>query len=143
MSILTVDLVKKALLDAGFEVFRQKGEMIELAERVRSHLMDARVCVRAGDQATLSFIVRGQRSDFPSDDDTAAFDRIRRAVVDDARAHGFTESAACSRTIHDPMDASVALDVWHELTFSKAASNLTELATDVEYALSLRKCVTP
>lgn len=143
MSTLTVDVVKKALLDAGFEVFRAKGETIQLAERVRSHLMDANVAVCVGGSATVSFTVRGQRSDYPTDTDEALFQRIRGATADKARARAFAESGAASRQIQDPVDETRVLDVWHELTFSKPTTQLDELVADVQFALSLPKCVTP
>ncbi len=142
MSILTFDVVKKAVLDAGFEMFRAKGSTIQLAERVRSHLMDAQVSVHVADAITVSFIVRSQRSDFPTDGENDLFARVRRGVEGRATTHGFRESSATSRTLHDPVDASRVLDVWHELTFSKSTTDLTTLIADLRCALTMPKCVT-
>jgi hypothetical protein len=141
VTVLDFEVVKTAVLEAGFEVFRAKGDTIQLAERVRSHLMDAHVAVRIADAATISFIVRSQRSDFPGDDSEELFARVRRAVADKARQNGFEESAAASRAINDPVDDGRVLDVWHELTFSKSTQDLKQLVADLQCALDMPKCV--
>jgi hypothetical protein len=144
VSALSFERVRKAVLDAGFEVFRAKDDTIQLAERVRSHLMDANVSVRfsAGDgHATIAFVVRAQHSDYPNDGDDELLARVRNAIASQARQRGFAESGASSRSICDPSDASRVLDTWHELTFSKTTSDLSVLVGDAQYALKISKCV--
>lgn len=135
-----LDSVRSALLEAGLEVFRVEGQAVHLAERVRSHLMDAGVRVRCEQQLGVDVTVRAQRSDFPSDAADALFARVRAAVASSATAKGFHESAAREREIRDPVDASRLLDVWYELTFSNEASQAS-LVDDVRWALRLPKCV--
>jgi cation transport regulator ChaC len=144
VSTLTFEAVKQAVLEAGFEVFRAKENSIQLAERVRSHLMDANVAVRVAadaSSATVAFVVRSQRSDFPSDGDAELFAKVRRVIAEKAGSQGFVESGASSREINDPVDASRVLDVWHELTFSKATTDLPGLVADLQCALDMPKCV--
>lgn len=143
MTVFTLDGVKNALLDAGFEVFRAKGDTIELAQRVRSHLMDAGVAVRVTEHAVVSFVVRTQRADFPSATADELFDRVRAAISDDATKQGFAEAAASSRELLDPGDATRVLDLWHELTFCKSCADVTTLVADLQWALSQPKYVGP
>ncbi|HKU44613.1 MAG TPA: hypothetical protein VJR89_40915 [Polyangiales bacterium] len=139
-TLVTLEGVRSALLEAGLEVFRVEDQSVHLAERVRSHLMDAGVRVRCERQLGVEVTVRAQRSDFPSDAADALFARVRSAVAGSAEAHGFAESAATPREIRDPVDDSRLLDVWYELTFSKHASR-ESLVEDVRWALRLPKCV--
>ncbi|HEX7481415.1 MAG TPA: hypothetical protein VF331_26670 [Polyangiales bacterium] len=142
MSELTFDAVKAAVLEAGFEVLRAKGETIQLAERVRSHLMDAGVSVQVADALQVSVVVRSQRSDFPAASTEEIFHKVRHAVDPVAHAHGFLESSSQSRQLHDPGDSAHVLDVWYELTYTKPCSDLAALVLDLQWALSLPKCVT-
>ena len=80
--------IKRALKDAGLEVYRTRGEVVHVAERVRENLlMDAQVFVRASPflidatpphEACVGFVVRAQRSDFPNDGEDHLFGRARR-----------------------------------------------------------------
>jgi len=137
---MTLESVRGALLEAGLEVFRVQEQSVHLAERVRSHLMDAGVRVRCARSLGVDVTVRVQSSDFPSDHPNELFERVRDAVGADARSNGFHETEARPREIRDPVDASRLLDVWYELTFSKEANQQT-LLDDVRWALRLPKCV--
>jgi hypothetical protein len=137
---MTLESVRNALLEAGLEVFRVEEQAVHLAERVRSHLMDAGVRVRCARPLAVDVTVRAQRSDFPSDAEGALFTRVRAAVSDDAAARGFIEADARPREIRDPVDDSRLLDVWYELTFTKDVSR-ESLVDDVRWALRLSKCV--
>ncbi len=141
-SPLTFEAVKTAILDAGFELLRAKGETIQLAERVRSHLMDAGVCVQVGSGVSVSVVIRSQRSDFPSASADEIFGKVRAAVENLARANGFTECNAGSRQLQDPGDDTRVLDEWYELTYSKACTDLAALVQDLQWALRLPKCIT-
>lgn len=144
MTPVSLENVRGALLEAGLEVFRVEGApesgVVHLAERVRSHLMDAGVRVRCARQLGVEVTVRVQRSDFPSDAPEALFSRVRDAIGTSARDHGFRETDAQPREIRDPVDDSRLLDVWYELTFSKDAPRDT-LLDDVRWALRLPKCI--
>jgi hypothetical protein len=137
---MTPESVRSALLEAGLEVFQVEGQAVHLAERVRSHLMDAGVCVRCARGLVVDVTIRAQRSDFPSDASDALFALVRAAVSDGAAARGFAESDAKPREIRDPVDDSRLLDVWYELTFSKDAGR-ESLVDDVRWALRVPKCV--
>ncbi len=142
MTVLTLDVVKTAILDAGLEVFRTKEDTIQLAERVRSHLMDAgiRVLVQGG-VSTVLVTVRSQRSDFPAASPDDLFSKVRIGIGHDARARGFAEVEAKPREIQDPVDGSRVLDVWYEVTFGKPIASTSALVDDVQWALRLPKCV--
>lgn len=142
MTALTLDVVRTAILDAGLEVFRTKEDTIQLAERVRSHLMDAgiQVLVKEG-VSTILVTVRTQRSDFPSASPDDLFAKVRAGIGHDARDRGFSEVAARPREIQDPVDDSRVLDVWYEVTFGKPIASTSVLVDDVQWALRLPKCV--
>ena len=59
--------IKKALISAGFELYRTRGEVVHIADRVRENLlMDSGIFVHAG-RATVGFVVRAQHTDFPNE----------------------------------------------------------------------------
>jgi len=136
----TLESVRGELLEAGLEVLRVQDQAVLLAQRVRSHLMDAGVRVRCARQLGVDVTVRAQSSDFPSDAAQLLFARVRAAVSDSASARGFREIAAQSREIRDPSDTSRLLDIWYELTFTKDVSPQSWLE-DVRWALRLPKCI--
>jgi hypothetical protein len=116
-------------------------EMIQLATRVRSHLMDAGVALHVGTAPSLQFTVRAQSSDFPGVTADEMFAKVREAVDEIASARGFLESATHRRRILDPVDGSHVLDVWYELTFRKPLGDSQTLLEDVRWALGVDKCV--
>jgi hypothetical protein len=140
---LTLDRLKQAVLDAGFEIYRIQGDEIRVAERVRMHLMDSAVCVTLHSNARISLTVRSQRSDFPMTPAQELFERVRNTIGKTMEARGFHEVRAETRDITDPVDASHLLDVWHELTFAKDAPSLTGMLDDLRWALSVPKCIDP
>ena len=140
MKPVSLESVRSALLEAGLDVFRVETDAVHLAERVRSHLMDAGVRVRCSRQLGVDVTVRSQRSDFPSDTAERLFTRVRDAVTSGAEARGFKETSARAREILDPVDDTTVLDVWYELTFSKDTARET-LVDDVRWAIRLSKCV--
>jgi hypothetical protein len=142
VTTLTLDVVKTAILDAGLEVFRTKEDTIQLAERVRSHLMDAGIRVRVQDGvSTVLVTVRSQRSDFPAASQDDLFSKVRAGVGHDALARGFSEIDAKPREIQDPVDDTRVLDVWYEVTFGKPIASTSALVDDVQWAMRLPKCV--
>jgi hypothetical protein len=140
-NVTTLDSVRVRLLESGLEVFRVQGQSVLLAERVRSHLMDAGVSVRVARELSADVTVRAQSSDFPTESADALFGRVRGAVFELAQSRGFREASAEAREIRDPVDDTRLLDVWYELTFTKNASEIDGLIDDVRWALRLPKCI--
>jgi hypothetical protein len=144
VSVPSLDAARAAIVANGFEVFRVKGDTIQLAERVRLHLMDASVSVSFGERPRIEFTVRVQNSDFPGAEAEEMFGKVRQATASRAEARGFTEFDRRCRSVNDPIDSSRVLDVWYELIFAKdtqGTSDLEQLIDDLRWALSVSKCV--
>ncbi|MDI3291064.1 hypothetical protein [Polyangium sp. 15x6] len=130
--------VKKALIAAGFEVFRTRGDVVHVAERARENLiMDSGVRVHAGEVA-VGLVLRAQRSDFPQDPDDAMFERARGLGVA-ARERGYHEVGTQITRLPDPSDEERTLDSWFEVSFEKRVAGLDEAMAEVGFALSLEK----
>lgn len=138
----SLDAIRQALVDAGIEIYRAQNEEIRVAERVRLHLMDSGVRVLVAGGARVLVTVRSQRSDFPTASNHELFSKVRAAMRTPIDARGFAELCEDVREVTDPVDASRVLDVWYELTFEKAVSELDALVDEVRWALGLPKCVT-
>lgn len=137
--------IKKALREAGLEVYRTRGDAVYLADRVRENLlMDAGTFVRggAGVSAHTGFIVRAQRNDFPNDGEEHLFERARHAAAS-AIARGYRETSAEVRKVLDPGDGERTLDTWCEITFEKESSALDAAVVEARFALGLEKAATP
>lgn len=139
MSQADLQSVKKALVDAGVEIYRAQGQEIQVAERVRLHLMDSGVRVRT-DPLSVSFTCRSQRSDFPNVAPVDLFEKVRTKIGKDATDRGFVESNASTTEVKDPVDASKVLDVWHEVTYAKETDE-SSLIDEVRWALGIEKYV--
>jgi hypothetical protein len=143
MSSYTPQQLKKALVQAGFEVFRTRGDEIVLAERVRENLiMDSGVRIRATSPFEVRVVFRAQRSDFPSEEEGALFDRVR-ALAGPAVAEGFDELATAVLVVTDPVDDARTLDTHYEVVFAKRADDLDGALGCLKYALSVEKTATP
>lgn len=143
VSVIGPDLhaVKQALLDAGLEIYRAKEHEIQVAERVRLHIMDSGVRVVASSETEVRFTARSQRSDFPSVAPTELFQKVRGAIGAEAGARGYREASATTVEVKDPVDADKVLDVWHEITYAKTTESLEQLVSEVRWALELDKYV--
>lgn len=142
MSAPDLHTLKAALVDAGLELYREDTQEIHVAERVRLHLMDSGVRVLAGEPPVVTFTARSQRSDYPRDDAAALFDHVRHSVGEPASARGYVETQSSTVTVTDPVDDAHVLDVWHEVTYTRATS-LDDLVEEVRWALTVEKYVTP
>jgi hypothetical protein len=90
-STLTVQELKRALVSAGFEVYRTQGAEVHLAERPRENLiMDAGVSVVVDGPLRVRMVTRAQKNDFPGEDGERLTARARRQA-DAALARGFAE----------------------------------------------------
>lgn len=138
-----VEKIQQALADAGVEIYRACADELQIAERIRLHIMDSGVrVVVAGDLAVL-FTARTQRSDAPSAHPEELFERVREEVGQQAANRGYVESSAEVVEVKDPVDDARVLDVWHEVTYRKALHGLEEAVAEVRWALQLEKYVRP
>ena len=130
--------IKKALVAAGLEIYRTRGEVVHLAERVRENLlMDSGIFVHAA-ESKVGFVVRAQRTDFPNDGADRLFERARDLGAP-ALARGFREVNAEVRKIFDPGDANRTLDTWCELSYEKPVADLAAAIDVAKFVLTLEK----
>lgn len=142
MSGSDLQAVKQELIKAGLEIYRTKPAELEIAERVRLHIMDSGIRVRQ--DGGVMFTVRTQRSDFGSGVSAdELFDRVREAIGSQALDRGYREEAAHTVDVKDPMDDARILDTWHEVVYIKETGNLEEVVDEVQWALSVEKFVAP
>jgi hypothetical protein len=134
--------IKKVLVDAGFEVFRSRGEEIVLAERPRENLiMDSGVRLRVGQTGQgieVRVVLRAQQADFPNEDESGLFERVRRLAAP-ALSEGFIEAGTSVTPIMDPSNAGRTLDTFYEITYAKRARALDDALAELRFALSLEK----
>lgn len=130
--------IKKALIAAGFELYRTRGEVVHVAERVRENLlMDSGIFVHTG-RSTVGFVVRAQHTDFPNDSEDQLFVRAR-ALAGDALERGYREVEASTRAIFDPGDGDRKLDTWCEVQFERDADGIDGALDEVRFALGFPK----
>jgi hypothetical protein len=133
----TSDL-KRALRDAGLEVYRTEGDTVHLAERVRENLiMDANVRVGL-EGPTVSFYVRADRSLFPGESDDQLHDRAR-TLGQSAIERGFSERRAFVTDVPDPSDPDKVLEHWYQVEFDKTLDSVDAAVEEARFALSLDK----
>jgi hypothetical protein len=133
--------LKKALVTAGFEVFRTTPEEVILAERVRENLiLDSGVRLRAGTPLEVRVVLRAHRVDFPTEDEPAIFERVRK-LAEPALAAGFAEVTSHVSRVTDPADGSRTLDTFYEIVFSRDADGLEAAVQSIKFAMSLEKTV--
>jgi len=138
-----IQSLKKALTDAGVEIYRTEPDVLHVAERIRLHIMDSGIRVRLTmDGPVVAFAVRSQRSDFPRDTPEDLFSRVRSAVESGVLPRGYAEARTETVEVKDPVDDSKILDVWHEIIFEKTVPAVDALVDEVKWALSVEKYVT-
>ena len=135
--------LKKALIGAGFEVYRTFPNRIVLADRVRDNLiMDSGVSAGFEPTLTARFVVRAMRSDFLGEDDGALFNRARQ-LAGMATARGYSEAAAEVVPVPDPGDKTQTLDTWFEVAYERPVTSLEELFAELRQAMAMEKVATP
>jgi hypothetical protein len=141
MPKITAPSVKTALVARGIEVYRVVGDIVEVAERVRLHLMDSGIRVLSGANPQVRFTARTQRSENQALSPAAQFDRVRAAIGALAAAHGWTEIEAASKDILDPVDHAKVLDVFYEVTYARDVAVVDDVTAAVQWALTVEKYV--
>jgi hypothetical protein len=131
--------IKRALVEAGFEVFRTRSEEIVLAERPRENLiMDSGVRLRVATTLEVRVVLRAQKADFPSEEEPRLFERVRRHACNAIDA-GFVEVGTSVARVADPGDADRTLDTFYEITYAKPTQALPEALAELKFALALEK----
>ncbi len=131
--------IRKALIAAGFELYRTRGDEVQVADRVRDNLiMDSGVSVTSKAALSVKVVVRAQRSDFPSEGAATLFERARQ-LAGGALSRGYVETATVTSPMQDPVDPSRTLDTWYEVSFEKSVSTLEEAMLEVGFALKVEK----
>lgn len=144
MSSSDLKQVKDELAKAGFEIYRTRPPAeIQVAERVRLHIMDSGIRVRLSDGLIVSFTARTQRSDFPTDSAEDLFAKVRHAVGVSAGERGYEEEVAQTVEVKDPMDDTRILDTWHEVTYAKSLDSIEAVLDEIRWALGIEKYVSP
>ena len=141
MSSNDLQSVKEELIKAGLEIYRTRPAEIEIAERVRLHIMDSGI--RVDENLSVTFTARTQRSDYPSVAPEQLFAKVREIVGQDALGRGYVENDVRTVDVKDPMDDARTLDVWHEVVYSKEAGSVEVVVEEVRWALTIEKYVAP
>jgi hypothetical protein len=135
--------IKKALREAGLEIYLTRGDVVFLADRVRENLlMDAGTFVVAGVALRVGFVVRAQRNDFPNESEDRLFERAR-LLAGPAVSAGYQETLAEVRKVLDPGDGQRTLDTWCEVSFEKGVGDLDAAVAEARFALALEKAASP
>jgi hypothetical protein len=142
---LTPQQIKKALVAAGFEVFRTQGDDVVLADRVRENLiMDSGVRLSPldgqGEAMAIKVVLRCQRADFPGEEEGRMFDRVR-ALATPALAQGFLEVGCIATKVADPSDESRTLETFYEVTFAKQVKDMEAALDELRFLLNIDKTV--
>jgi hypothetical protein len=131
--------IRKALIAAGFELYRTRGDEVHVADRVRDNLiMDSGVSVRAKGSLTVKVVVRAQRSDFPGEGAATLFERARELATS-AISRGYVEISTLTNAMQDPADPGRTLDTWYEVCFEKSVPTIEEAMLEVGFALKVEK----
>jgi hypothetical protein len=140
---LSIQSIQQALASAGVEIYRTDEQELQIAERIRLHIMDSGVRVVLRDGLAVQFTARTQRSDAPSAQPEELFRRVREEVGERAGNRGYLEANAEVVEVKDPVDEARVLDVWHEVTYRKMIDEPAEAVREVRWALDLEKYVQP
>jgi hypothetical protein len=141
VAAVTASETKKALVAAGFEVYRTRGDVVYLADRVRENLlMDAGAFLRAGAALRVGLVVRAEAGDFPGEDEAQLFARAR-AVAAAAIPLGYREVEAQTHRVADPGDPEKTLNTWCEVQLEKPVADLAAAIDEVRRAVAFDKAV--
>jgi hypothetical protein len=139
----TPQQLKKALVASGFEVFRTLPEEVVLAERVRENLIldsGVRLGLLGDGRILVRLVLRAQRADFPNEDESAMFERVRQ-LAKPALADGFAEGGTHVNSIKDPADPSRILDTFYEISLTREVASVEDAVPVIKFVMSLEKAV--
>jgi hypothetical protein len=134
--------LKRALVGAGFEIFRVRDDEVHIAERQNVQLMEAGIRARAGATPRVSVVARAQRNDAQSMSEVALFEMIRARNAP-LLAAGYREVHAGAREIRSVSDADHVLDVWYEITYERPVASIEESVEEVRRALDSERYIVP
>lgn len=140
MTTLDIHKIRSLVEEAGLEVYQAHADEIEIAERIRLHIMDSGVRIKLADGLVIRFSARCQRSDFPGDSPDALFERVHQAVGIPVRTRGYAEAERRVIEVKDPSDDERMLDVWHEIVFEMPCEEQA-LIEELRWVLELEKYV--
>ena len=143
MSSSTPQQLKKTLVANGFEIFRTLADEVVLAERVRENLIldsGVRVAPLESGQLQVRLVLRAQKADFPNEDESSLFARVRK-LAEPAVAQGFAEVSTAVTAIKDPADASRTLDTFYEVNLAHDVASVDDMLPVLKFVLSLEKAV--
>jgi len=130
--------IKRALREAGIEIYRTRADEVHIAERVRENLiMDAGVRVRS-DSLAVYFYARAEKSAFPAEAEPQLFNRARRCGAD-ALERGYHESRTFVTAVTAPGDPDRTLDNWYHVQFEKPVTSIEAVLDEVRFACALAK----
>jgi len=140
---VTPQELKKALVAAGFEIYRTLGEDVVLADRARENLiLDSGVRVRPSASSPTALQIRAimgiRKAAYPSDDEAALYERIR-VLAAPLVSEGFTEVSTGVAPVIDPADATRTLDTFYEVVFAKDEASLEAAADALRLTLKVAK----
>lgn len=136
---LTPQELKKALIAAGFEVYRTIGEEVILADRARENLiLDSGVRVRASEPIQVRLVMGVRHAQFPGDDEQGLFDRVRELAAP-LLADGFNEQSTRVAPVEDPSERGTTLDTFYEVVFVKEESSFDVALPTLKLALTIAK----
>lgn len=136
---MTPQELKRALVSAGFEVYRTSGEEVILADRARENLiLDSGVRVRAASPLQIRLIMGIRRAQYPSDDEETLFDRVRQLAAP-LLSEGFAEIETAVAPVPDPAEAGRTLDTFYEVIFAKEATAFEGAVPSLRLALQIAK----
>lgn len=142
MDAIDVKTLRKALVGAGLEVFRVRGDEVHLAERQNVQLMEAGVRVRGGTEPAVTVTARSQRADAPtlSEDAMLAMVRDRNRGLVDA---GYAEVGSRRDEIRSVSDPNLVLDVWFLVEYRRDVASLDEAVAEAQRAMAAERYVAP
>ncbi|MFT5358437.1 MAG: hypothetical protein ACI9KE_005675 [Polyangiales bacterium] len=126
--------------EAGLEIYQVHATEIEIAERIRLHIMDSGVRIKVADGLVIRFSARCQRSDFPGESPDALFERVHHAIGIPVQTRGYSEAERRVIEVKDPSDDERMLDVWHEIVFEMPCEE-SKLIEELRWVLELEKYV--
>jgi len=141
-TVIDVKELKRALITAGLEVFRTRGEEVHLAERQNVQLMEAGVRVRGGASPGVTVVARAQRNDAPTVAPDGLFDLVRARCAA-LREAGYGEQDAAVREIRSVSDPTQLTDVWYEVTWSRAVASLDEAVVEARRVMASERYIVP